>query len=319
MHHTQSVFTQHHYLTDGGLETTLIFHQGIQLNHFAAFELLGNDEGRAALREYYMPYLALAEKRRLAFVLESPTWRASSDWGFKLGYTPDELFSLNMESIQFIREVAQPYNDALPQLIVSGNIGPRGDGYKADTKMTPDEAKAYHLDQVKAFSLADADVVTAVTITYSDEAIGIINAARLFNLPVVISFTVETDGTLPSGESLQAAIERTDTETDRYAEHYMINCAHPLHFMHTLHRAQDWQKRIRGIRANASTKSHAELNESDALDTGNTCLLSDGYRQLFHLLPDLRVIGGCCGTDHSHVEAICAALEQHWLPAMHAA
>jgi S-methylmethionine-dependent homocysteine/selenocysteine methylase len=304
-----TVFTQRYYLTDGGLETTLIFHQGISLNYFAAFELLRNEEGRKVLEEYYKSYLLLAQQYRLGFVMETPTWRASSDWGFKLGYTHDELFALNKQSVRFMRELSQPFRDSLPQVIVSGNIGPRGDGYKADVRMTAEEAKVYHLEQVKSFALADADIVTAATLSYSDEAIGITLAAKSFSLPVVISFTVETNGTLPGGESLQEAIERTDEETRNYPQHYMINCAHPQHFLHTLDNSEDWKRRIAGIRANASLKSHAELDGSDSLDAGDKNLLADGYAQLFRLLPELKVIGGCCGTDHSHIAEICESVK----------
>lgn len=312
MKENSSLFKHPYYLTDGGLETTLVFHNGISLNYFAAFELLRNEEGRKALENYYLPYLHLAEQYDLPFVLESPTWRASTDWGFKLGYTHDELFALNKQSIQFIRELAQPFSNVLPQIIFSGNIGPRGDGYKVQNRMSAEHAKAYHLDQVKAFAIADADVVTALTINYSEEAIGIINAAQLFHLPVVISFTVETDGRLPGGESLQEAIEKTDRETNQYAEHFMINCAHPQHFIHAFQRDEEWKLRIQGIRANASMKSHAELDESETLDTGDKHLLSEGYAQLFQLLPDVKIIGGCCGTDHSHIEAICKTIEKNF-------
>jgi homocysteine S-methyltransferase len=308
--HPSAVFRENHYLTDGGLETTLIFHKGISLNYFAAFELLRTEEGKKTFAAYYQPYLLLAEQYKLGFVMESPTWRASSDWGFKLGYTHDELFALNKQAIKFMRELAQPFSQRLPHIIISGNIGPRGDGYKAENQMTAEQAKVYHLEQIKAFALADADLVTAVTITYSYEAIGIVQVAQSFRLPVVISFTVETDGRLPSGELLQEAIEKTDKETEYYAAHYMINCAHPQHFSHQLNKDGDWKKRIRGIRANASLKSHAELDESDTLDTGDKCLLADGYIELFHQLSELKVIGGCCGTDHSHIAEICKALEE---------
>jgi homocysteine S-methyltransferase len=308
--HPSVVFPQKHYLTDGGLETTLIFNKGITLNSFAAFELLRTEEGKKAFAEYYLPYLSLAEKYNLGFVMESPTWRASSDWGVKLGYTPDELFALNKLSIRFMRELALPFSQSLPHILISGNIGPRGDGYKAENQMTAEQAKEYHLEQINAFAQGEADIVTAVTITYSDEAIGIIQAAQSLHLPVVVSFTVETDGRLPSGELLQDAIERTDRETGQYAEHYMINCAHPQHFIHQLDNDGNWKTRIRGIRANASLKSHAELDESETLDAGDKCLLAEGYMQLFHLLPELKVIGGCCGTDHTHIAEICKTLEE---------
>jgi len=245
MKEKSSIFQHPYCLTDGGLETTLIFLRDILPNYFAAFELLQQEDRKKALEEYYLPYLRLAEKYNLAFILETPTWRANADWGFKLGYTPDELFAVNKQSVKFIRELAQPFSYTLPQIIFSGNIGPRGDGYKAENIMNAEQAKVYHFDQVNAFALADADIITAATINYSDEAIGIINAARLFQLPVVISFTVETDGKLPGGESLQEAIEKTDKETNRYAEHFMINCAHPQHFLHVLQTDKEWKLRLR--------------------------------------------------------------------------
>lgn len=308
LNHTSGIFGERLYLTDGGLETSLIFQQGIPLNHFAAFELLAREDGRKALQEYYQPYLALAEKYMLGFMIESPTWRANADWGFKLGYTHDELFALNRQSIAFIRGEAMKAG-GVPHVVVSGNIGPRGDGYRADILMTPAEARAYHLDQIKAFALADVDVVTAMTINYGEEAIGIINAARSFHLPVVISFTVETDGQLPGGETLQSVIERTDKATGCYATHYMINCAHPRHFMQTLKAGGRWISRLGGIRANASIKSHAELDASDSLDAGDKCLLAAGYVELAALLQNLKVVGGCCGTDAGHLEEICRALK----------
>lgn len=304
----KALFTEKYYLTDGGLETTLIFHNNIQLNHFAAFELLRTESGRKILEEYYHEYLKLAEKYRLGFVIESPTWRSNADWGVKLGYTHDELFALNKQSIKFIREVAEKFT-SFSHIIVSGNIGPRGDGYRADFLMTAAQAKAYHADQVKAFALSDADLVTAATITYSNEGIGIVDAARSFGLPVVISFTVETDGKLPGGESLKEAIEKVDAATNHYAEHFMVNCAHPEHFINEFRGNGDWKSRIGGIRANASVKSHAELDESIELDAGDKCLLASGYAELFTLLPSIKVVGGCCGTDHSHLEEICKSFQ----------
>ena len=308
------VFNENYYLTDGGLETTLIFHNNIPLNHFAAFELLRNETGRKVLEKYYHSYLSIAEKYQIGFVIESPTWRSNSDWGVKLGYTHDELFALNKQSIKFIREVAEKFT-SLSRVIVSGNIGPRGDGYRADLLMTAAQSKAYHADQVKAFALSDVDIITAATITYSNEAIGIVEAARSFALPVVISFTVETHGKLPGGESLKEAIENVDAATDHYSEHFMVNCAHPEHFKNEFLGNGDWKGRIGGIRANASLKSHAELDESTELDAGDKCLLASGYEELFRLLPSIKVVGGCCGTDWEHLEEICKTIFSEVLPA----
>lgn len=304
----EPLFKHRLYLSDGGLETSLIFLQGIALKDFAAFELLNDETGRKALTAYYLPYLEMAHQSGLPFVLETPTWRANQDWGSGLGYSREELFTLNKRSVQFMRELARPFESSMPQIILSGNIGPRGDGYRADSRMTIADATAYHLDQVRAFALADADLITALTITYSNEAAGIVNAARLLHLPVVISFTVETNGALPGGESLEEAIRRTDAATDNYATHFMINCAHPDHFLHVVKNAGEWTGRIGGIRANASSKSHAELDECATLDPGDRNLLAAGYRQLFEWLPSLKVIGGCCGTDHTHIAVICKAM-----------
>jgi homocysteine S-methyltransferase len=301
-------FGQQYFLTDGGLETTLIFHQGIKLNYFAAFELLDSESGRSALREYYRPYLDLARKHDLGFVLETPTWRASSDWGFRLGYSQAVLMALNKRAVHFLQELSMEYQSFSRPIIISGNIGPRGDGYKAENCMSADEAQAYHRDQVQAFATADADIITAMTINYSDEAIGIVQAAKFFGIPVVISFTVETDGRLPNGETLGEAIEKTDAATQGYAEHFMINCAHPQHFRSTVGGEEAWRLRIKGIRANASTKSHAELDESDTLDAGDPRQLAADYQELKQLLPNLSVLGGCCGTDHNHMAEICSAV-----------
>ena len=297
-----------YYLTDGGLETTLIFHYDLELPHFAAFDLLRTIEGKDALTRYYTPYLDLARKHELNFILETPTWRANNDWGQKLGYTESELAQINREAVAFIEGLKPTMKDDTSHWVTSGNIGPRGDGYVAETIMTSDQAKAYHLPQIRTFSQEGVNLVTALTINYSEEGIGIVQAAREQHVPVVISFTVETDGHLPCGETLKEAIEKTDHETDGYTTYFMINCAHPEHFKHMLNHEETWKNRIQGIRANASTKSHAELDESETLDTGDKNLFVEGYKELKQLLPELRVIGGCCGSDHSHLEILCESM-----------
>jgi len=300
-----TLFKSDYYLTDGGLETTLIFENGIELNNFASFELLNNAAGRTALKNYYISYLSLALKFQFGFIMETPTWRANKDWGSKMGYTLDQLSDVNRLAASFMKEIIQDHA-VNQEVIISGNIGPRGDGYKVENRMTVSEATSYHSDQIHAFS-QNVDVVTALTINYVDEAIGIVVAAKNTHIPVVISFTVETDGKLPDGTSLKEAIMKVDMETDQYAQHFMINCAHPEHFKHTI-KEEDWINRIRGIRANASTLSHAELDEAEDLDPGNKSLLADGYLELKDKLPDFRIIGGCCGTNHTHLEHILNTL-----------
>jgi homocysteine S-methyltransferase len=286
-------------LTDGGIETVLIFDRGIDLPCFAAFDLLRTPEGTAAIRDYYEPYLAIARDHGLPFVLSAPTWRSSPDWGAELGYAPQELAAANRAAIALMREI----RDANPDLeiAIDAAVGPRGDGYVVEQVMTAEEAEAYHAVQIA--SLNGADTVTALTMTYADEAIGIVRAARKAGLPVVVSFTVETDGRLPSGQPLGEAIERTDREGPEY---FMVNCAHPDHFADTLD--GDWASRIRGLRANASPKSHVELDEAETLDTGDPAELGALYARLRERLPQLELVGGCCGTDHRHIAAIAEAM-----------
>ncbi len=297
------------FLTDGGLETDLIFHHGVDLPHFAAFTLAGHAEGRDMLRRYYRRYLELARETARGIVLEAPTWRASRDWGELLGHSAETLREANRDALALMVELREEVGSATPDAVISGNLGPRGDGYLADRRMSAAEAADYHGEQIATFAATEADLVSAFTLNYVEEAIGIARAARAAGMPVVISFTLETDGHLPSGQSLQDAIRETDAATDGTPAYYMINCAHPSHFRQRLAEGGDLRRRIRGLRANASRLSHAELDEAAELDEGDPQALGADYRALRRLLPDLAVIGGCCGTDHRHVEAIAQAFD----------
>jgi S-methylmethionine-dependent homocysteine/selenocysteine methylase len=243
-------------------------------------------------------------------VLESATWRASTDWGTKLGYSPEALRDVNRRAVALLHAVRNEYESERTPIVVSGCIGPRGDGYNPESFMDPGEAERYHGMQASIFRDADADLVTAITMTYPNEAIGVTRAAAAVGMPVVISFTVETDGRLPNGATLQEAIEEVDAATGALPAYYMINCAHPTHFAGTLARGAAWTARIRGLRANASTKSHAELDQATELDIGDPRELGRQYRELRAALPNLNVLGGCCGTDTRHLEAICAAWQR---------
>lgn len=294
------------FLTDGGLETTLVFHEGIELPCFAAFGLLGEAWGRETLRRYYRRYADIAIGADCGFVLESPTWRANPDWGTALGYGTEQLAGLNRDAIMLMEEIRDEYAGRVGPVVISGAIGPRGDGYVAGEKMSASEAAEYHRFQVDVFAGTGADLVTAITITYAEEAIGIVRAAGERAMPVVISFTTETDGRLPSGQLLGEAIEQVDDATDRAAAYFMVNCAHPDHFSGALDDQAAWARRIRGVRANASRCSHAELDEATELDAGDPAEFGLLHRQLRAAFPQISVLGGCCGTDHRHVEAIRA-------------
>jgi S-methylmethionine-dependent homocysteine/selenocysteine methylase len=295
------------FLTDGGIETTLIFHEGLDLPAFAAFDLLKDEPGTEALRRYYEPYTALAREHGVGFVLESPTWRASPRWAIELGYSKEELDKLNRKAIALMEEIRDGYEPNGAPVVISGCVGPQDDGYSPATKLTAAAAQDYHATQIETFADTAADMVTAITMTYADEATGLTRAATQCGLPVVISFTVETDGRLPSGQALGEAIRQVDDETGGAPAYYMINCAHPTHFDDVFAEHEPWHDRIRGLRANASTKSHAELDEATELDVGDPGDLGSRYAALKAKLPELTVLGGCCGTDHRHVGEACQA------------
>jgi homocysteine S-methyltransferase len=292
------------FLTDGGLETTLIFHEGWDLPIFQAFTLLESEHGRAALRAYFDRYLSLAIKQGTGFVLESPTWRANPDWGAKIGHGREALSNINRAAIDLMREVRDAYEAECTPIVISGCIGPRGDGYDPGKTMSGEEAQAYHAWQVGVLRDAGADFVSGFTMNNINEALGVARAAQAAEIPCVISFTVETNGRLPTGDSLAEAIEAVDVATGRAPAYYMINCAHPTHFEHVLERDAAWMKRLRGLRANSSRRSHAELDNATELDAGNPEELGAQYGNLLRRFPHINVLGGCCGTDFRHVESI---------------
>ena len=292
-------------MTDGGIETDLIFNKGIELPEFAAFDLLKSSDGKQTLKNYYQDYLLIAKKKCNGFILEAPTYRTNPDWIVKIGYALEDLQGIHNTAIEVLEDLRKDFEDDNFKVPISVCIGPRGDGYVPSKIMTAEEAEEYHSSQIKAASNANADLVTALTLNYNDEAIGIVNAARKHNIPVVISYTVETNGNLPSGQSLKDAITSLDKVTKNYVSYFMINCAHPEHFKGVLNTDEAWIKRIKGLRANASKKSHAELDQSETLDIGNKEELAKDYRDLKGHLPNLSIIGGCCGTDSSHLHSIC--------------
>jgi len=294
------------FITDGGLETTLVFHEGIELPEFAAFDLLKDETGTTLLNDYFRSYLDIAKRYGLGFILESATWRANPDWAEAIGYDPDELDTLNRRAVEMLHALRAQANHDAP-LVVSGCVGPRDDGYNPANIMTAPAAEQYHARQIHVFDEAGVDMISAITMTNVAEAAGITNAAQARGIPTAISFTVETDGRLPTGESLADAVAQVDSLTNGGPAYYMVNCAHPSHFEAQLDETSAWVRRIRGIRANASRCSHEELDAATELDDGNPHELAENYRQLLNRLPHLRVLGGCCGTDLRHIAAIADA------------
>lgn len=297
------------FLGDGGLETTMIFERGLDLPCFASFTLLDRPEGREALDDYYRRYIQIARQHGAGFTLDTPTWRANSDWGEQLGYTATALAEVNRRAVGMAAEIRSEEEAAETPIAVCGTLGPRGDAYAPESQMSAGEAEAYHAAQIEVFAAAGVEMIAVYTVAYAEEGIGVAQAAATAGVPAVISFTLETDGRLPSGEPLREAIERADAESDGSPNYYMINCAHPSHFASMLEAPAEWTRRIGGIRANASRRSHQELDEATELDAGDPAELANEYLGLKRALPEVRVVGGCCGTDTRHVAGIC----ERWL------
>jgi homocysteine S-methyltransferase len=289
------------YVTDGGLETDLIYHHGFDLPEFASFPLLRDEGGRAALHAYYDGYASIAAEHGVGLQLETPTWRANPDWGAAVGYDAAALAQANTDAVALVREVADRWSDRVGEIRLAGQVGPRGDGYRPGAAVDPGEAVDYHRPQVEAFAAAGADLISALTLTDVGEAVGVVRAARAAGIPVTISFTVETDGRLPTGISLAEAIRATDAGAPPDA--FMINCAHPDHVARGLDADGPWA-RVIGLRVNASELSHDELDAMTELDAGDPGALSTAHARLEARLPAIRVVGGCCGTDASHVAAL---------------
>lgn len=293
------------FVTDGGLETDLVFHHGIELPCFAAFPLLERTDPRDVLLRYYDGYLDIARRHRAGFVVEAATWRANPDWARQLGFSPTRLDAANRAAIELAEQVRSKATSEGTAAVVSGCIGPR------ERPMSAAEAQRYHSVQIATFGDTTADQVTAVTMNNAAEAIGIVRAAAAADIPAAISFTVETDGRLATGQSLRAAIEEVDAATDRSAAYFMVNCAHPTHLTTSFDDDGPWLERVVGLRLNASTRSHAELDEAEELDEGDPDDFGAGTAALRERLPSATVFGGCCGTDARHVAAVWRELASH--------
>jgi len=295
------------YLADAGIETDLIFNHGIEIRAFAAHTLLPNATGKQAMIEYFRGFLSLAYERNTGYILDSVTWKAHTHWAAALGASEKELQQANSDAIALMSQLRTEFASNAKPIVLNGIIGPKGDAYAPEALVAVHEAEQYHAKQIGWLAATEVDMVTGMTFTQSDEASGLVLAARRAQLPVVVSFTVETDGRLPTGQPLGEAIDAVDHATDAAAAYFMVNCAHPDHFAHLLG-DRPWARRIRGIRCNASRRSHAELDASTTLDAGDPVELGDQYAAIRARLPWLNVFGGCCGSDLRHVTQIARAL-----------
>lgn len=296
--------TRRFFLSDGGLETYMIFEKGYELPCFSAAVLLDNEQGRADLTAYMERFISIAKSTGRGFILDAPTWRAGTAWAGPLGQSVHDVIETNIRAVSFAGELRAKHETSECPILINGLVGPAGDAYAPDTQISEHDALLIHAPQIHALGKAGVDMVSAMTLTHSAEAIGIVRASKEIDTPVVIAFTLETDGRLPSGQSLGDAVNEVDQATGGGPIYYMINCAHPDHFQDAVASGVGWTSRIGGIRSNASRMSHAELDESEVLDDGDPVELGHLNSELLKFLPNIKVIGGCCGTDHRHVACI---------------
>jgi S-methylmethionine-dependent homocysteine/selenocysteine methylase len=291
------------FLTDGGIETEIMYKWGFELPHFAMYPLLDNPDAMSAVRAMYRRYLDVVAKHRLSALMGGLDYRASPDWGALLGYSPEALAEANLRSIAFLRELADEYADDIPQILIAGYVGPRGDAYQTNRTITAAEAEDYHAVQLATLKAADVDLAWALTFNNIPEAIGVARAAARIGVPLAISFTLDTTSRLSSGPSLARAVETVETETDGAPAFYSLNCSHPVEFEPAL-TPGGWTERVRGFRPNASRMDKIALCKLGHLEEGDPVELGRLMGTLARRYPHMDVWGGCCGTGDVHLDQI---------------
>ncbi|MDJ0640581.1 MAG: homocysteine S-methyltransferase family protein [Paracoccaceae bacterium] len=286
------------YMVYAGTGTDLIFNHHIELPGFASFPLLENPETRALLASQMEDLVRLSGDMGLGCILDAPTWMANADRAAPLGYDPVRLVDVNRDAVALMEDVRRA--SGRDDVLVSACIGPRFDPYADIPSMSAESARRYHSAQLAALKDTSVDLVTAYTFNRLSEAAGCISAARDIDMPIVMSLVVETDGCLADGTKLVDAVDAIDAETDGAALFFMVNCAHPLHFAEAL----DAHPRLMGIVSNASSCSHAELDEAETLDEGDPEQLGRETAEIIRRNPSIRVFGGCCGTDMRHLASM---------------
>lgn len=297
------------FLADGGIETDLIFNHGREIPEFAIHTLLPDPSGRRLMSDYFHGYLTLAHEVGAGFILDSQTWKAHMHWADDLGASEQELKAANLASIAFIAGIRDAHPGNTGPIILNGIVGPTADAYAPEDRVGAKKAEQYHARQLGWLAETEVDMISGVTFPRADEAVGLVRAAQSLDLPVVVSFTVETDGCLPTGRPLGDAIRVVDDSTAGAPAYYTVNCAHPDHFFHVFD-GSDWTRRIRGLRCNASRLSHAELDNCEVLDDGDPEELGEQYREVLQRMPWLNIFGGCCGSDLRHVTRIAQAVSR---------
>ncbi|MEY2396937.1 MAG: homocysteine S-methyltransferase [Actinomycetota bacterium] len=299
------------YLTEGGTETEVMYKHGFELPEFAMFPLLDQADAMDALRGMYARYLETAARHGFGALIGGLDYRASADWAGLLGYSNDELAEFQMRAIDFLRDVAKPYESDLPSVLIAGVVGPRGDAYQVNREITTDEAEEYHSAQMSTLARAGVDLVSALTFNGVAEAVGVARAANRAGLPLCMSFIVDHETSrLQTGPTLKDAIESVDALAgDARPTFYGINCSHPLEFMPALEPG-DWIERVRSLRPNAAAADKIALCTLGRLEQGDPVQLGKLMGELAAQYPHIDIWGGCCGTWDTHFDEIAANVRE---------
>jgi homocysteine S-methyltransferase len=292
------------YLSEGGQETEIMYKHGHDLPEFAMFPLLDDAKARADLDAMYARYLESAAASGFAALMGGLDYRASPDWAEKLGYSRETLREAQLRSIDFLREAAKPFAGQLPDILIAGVIGPRGDAYKLNRTITAQEAEEYHSVQLGTLREANVDLVSAMTFNNIPEAVGLSRAAKRVGLPIILNFTLDSSSRLRSGPTVREAIEAVDAEAgDAHPECYGLNCSHPIEMAPALEPG-GWFKRVRSLRPNAALMEKQALCKIGHLVDGDPPELGAQMGALAHRYPHLDIWGGCCGTWDTHLNHI---------------
>jgi homocysteine S-methyltransferase len=289
------------YLAEGGQETEIMYRHGHDLPEFAMYPLLENPEAVADLKQMYARVLDIAAECGFAAMICGLDYRASPDWGEKLGYSRSGLAEALEASIAFLRDVAEPYQGQIDRILIGGSIGPRGDAYSLNRTITADEAEDYHGFQLEVLQRVGVDFASAMTFNNVAEAIGVSRAAARVGLPLSMGFVLDNNHRLKSGASLREAVEAVDAEAgNAKPDFYGINCSHPLEFEPALE-SGDWILRLRSLRPNASARDKMDLCKIGHLEEGDPVDLGHRMGALAKRLPHVDIFGGCCGTWDKHL------------------
>lgn len=304
------------YLTEGGQETEIMYRHGHKLPDFAMYPLFARPQAMADVRDMYRRYLETAVRHGFVALMGGLDYRASPDWASKLGFDAQALADVQLRCIDLLREFAKPFEPELPDVLIVGIVGPRGDAYSLNRTITAAEAEDYHSTQLATLKRAGVDLVSAMTFNNTEEAIGVARAAAGLGLPLAISFTLDSTSRLKSGPTVRQAITTVDAATgDARPDFYGINCSHPHEFTPALEPG-DWMQRVRSFRPNAAMMEKQQLCQIGHLVDGDPQELGAQMGALARRYPHIDVWGGCCGTWDAHLDAIAmnvrAASKRDW-------